>query len=82
MLTEATISRHTRTLVTLGLLTKEKDITNKKSYNLKLTSAGVNAFTRAKKVIMKELDVSFSHITQVDKKIIMSNFTKSTSLLQ
>lgn len=80
-LTEATVSRHITTLVAMGLLSKEKDSHNKKTYNVSLTTAGTKAFTSAKKIIMKELDTLFEHISEKDKAVLIKNFTATITLL-
>lgn len=80
-LTEATVSRHITTLVAMGLLLKEKDPHNKKAYNISITSQGATAFTHAKKIIMKELDTLFSHISDKDKAVLIKNFTATITLL-
>lgn len=82
MLTEATVSRHIRTLVAMGLLSKEQDASNKKSYNVSLTSKGLKASRDAKDVIMKELDALFSHISEKEKAALIKNFTTTITLLQ
>ena len=70
------------TLVAMGLLSKEKNLKNKKTYNLSLTKEGTQAFLNAKKLIMKELDALFLHITDKDKAVMIKNFTTTISLLQ
>lgn len=80
-LTEATVSRHITTLVAMGLLSKEKDSHNKKTYNVAITKEGVKAFTRAKKIIMQELDALFAHISEKDKAVLIKNFTATIALL-
>jgi DNA-binding MarR family transcriptional regulator len=82
MLTEATVSRHITALVGMKLLSKKKHPKNKKSYNLALTTQGTKTFLSAKKIIMKELDVLFSHITEKDREIIIKNFITTLSTLQ
>ena len=82
MLTEATISRHTRILVAKKFLTKKKDTYSKKSFNLMLTPLGKKVFENAKKIIMKELIKYFSHINESDKKMIIKHFTTTLSFLQ
>ena len=81
MLTEATVSRHIGILVAKGFLTKEKDLLNKKSYNLAITSEGGKVFLKTKKIITRELDSYFSHISKNNKDIIMSTFTTTIELL-
>lgn len=81
-LTEATVSRHITTLVTMKLLDKHKSSTNKKSYRLTLTKEGLQAFKNAKKIIMDELNATFSHISDKDREIITQNFITTTELLQ
>jgi DNA-binding MarR family transcriptional regulator len=80
-LTEATISRHITTLVAMGLLSKEKDPHNNKAYNISITQEGVISFSQAKKIIMKELDALFSHISDKDKAVLIKNFSETISLL-
>jgi DNA-binding MarR family transcriptional regulator len=80
-LTEATVSRHITTLVAIGLLSKEKDVYNKKTYNISITPQGATAYKDAKKIIMKELDSLFSHISDTDKAVLIKNFTTTISLL-
>lgn len=82
MLTEATVSRHISTLVTMKLLSKEKDAANKKSFNLVLTPHGAATFMEAKTIIMRELEVIFSHISEKDREIILNNFRSTLTLLQ
>lgn len=82
LLTEATISRHIRTLVDKKLLQKEKDLYNKKIYNISLTNEGLREYTNAKTTIMNELNILFSHISEKDKQIIVSNFTSTLDTLQ
>jgi DNA-binding MarR family transcriptional regulator len=82
MLTEATVSRHVKTLVTKGLLTKEKDTYNRKTNNLKVTLAGKRIFERTKKIVMSEVDAKFAHINEKNKKIIISSCLKTIALLQ
>mgnify|MGYP003441389293 CR=1 FL=1 len=81
MLTEATVSRHITTLVTKKLLTKVKDIANKKSYRLSLTPLGSKVYTDTKNIITNELDIYLSTISESHKKIIITNLTKITTLL-
>lgn len=81
MLTEATVSRHIRILVAKKFLYKQKDSDNKKSYNLTLTAEGNAAYISAKKIIMQELDTSFAHIQDSEKKIIINTFTTTIHLL-
>lgn len=81
MLTEATVSRHIRILVAKKFLHKEREGADKKSYKLSLSPLGKKVFTRAKKIIKKELDICFAHVSDRDREIIISNFTKSISIL-
>ena len=81
MLTEATVSRHIGILVAKGYLTKEKDVLNKKSYNLAITRDGNKVFLKTKKIITRKLDSYFSHISKNNKDIIMSTFTTTIEIL-
>ena len=81
MLTEATVSRHIRVLVAMKLLDKQKDVSNKKSYELTLTPKGKESFSKAKALIMKELEELFSHIPKKDKRIISEHFATTIKLL-
>ena len=81
MLTEATISRHISKLVEKKYLFKKKDLHNKKTYNLSISPLGRKAFVRAKKLIDDELVVCFSHVSEKDRETIITNFTKTISIL-
>jgi DNA-binding MarR family transcriptional regulator len=82
MLTEATVSRHIKTLVAKGLLTKEKDSYNKKTNNLKVTLEGKRVFERTKKIVTAEIDAKFAHVNEKNKRIIISSCLKTVALLQ
>ncbi len=81
-LTEATVSRHITTLVNKNFLIKERVPSNKKSYQLTLTPLGIKAYTKAKKLVTKELDSYFSVLEEKDKKMIVRHFTTVTTSLQ
>lgn len=82
MLREATVSRHIRTLVAKKLLSKKQDTDNKKSYNISLTHQGTLSVLTAKDIIMKELDILFSHINKKEKTILLENLKATIILLQ
>lgn len=81
MLTEATVSRHVKTLVEKGLVSKEKDVHNKKIYTLTLTKSGVHACDKAFAAVNKELEASFVKIPQKDKHHIITLFSQTLSFL-
>lgn len=76
MLTEATVSRHIGALVAKGLLLKEKNSKNKKSYNLTLTPLGRKTFIQVQNIITEELDMRFKDVSPSHKKVIIENFKK------
>jgi DNA-binding MarR family transcriptional regulator len=80
--TEATVSRHITSLVAKGLLSKEKDPTNKKTFTLLLTNKGQKAFSKAKTIAMQELDNAFITIKDSDKKRIIKIFSQTITSLQ
>ncbi|MCF7843829.1 MarR family transcriptional regulator [Candidatus Gracilibacteria bacterium] len=73
-LTEATISRHITTLVSLGYLSKKENDENRRKYHVSITKKGITAFRRAEKIINDELVTIFESITEKDKKNITKNF--------
>jgi DNA-binding MarR family transcriptional regulator len=81
LLTEATVSRHIQTLVRMEFLTKKQDSSNKKAYNLNLTPSGQEKFLHAKKLVLQELDKTFSSIGDKDKRSIVTHFTKIIGVL-
>lgn len=81
MLTEATVSRHIKTLVEKKLIAKEKDTHNKKIFTLSLTEKGVEACHAAFLVVNKELEASFIHISQKDKHHVITLFSQTLAFL-
>ncbi len=74
-MTEATISRHIKTLFEAGLLIKEESPANKKIKILKLTDQGANVFKKAEKIIQKELDTIFSPLGPKEQTNLSKNFS-------
>ena len=73
-LTEATVSRHISTLVSLGLLSRTNDEDNRRKHIIKITTKGKKIFENSKKIIDKELNSIFSIIKEKDRENIIKNF--------
>ena len=80
-LTEATVSRHITTLVSLGYLSKEENKENRRKHRITITKKGMNAFRKAETIIDKELLTIFSTISENDRSNIMKNFNNTITLL-
>lgn len=80
-LTEATVSRHVSTLVSLGLLSRMDDKDNRRKHIIKITTKGKKIFDIAQSVIDKELKSIFSAIKEKDRESIMKNFSGVLSVL-
>lgn len=74
-ITEATVSRHISTLVEQGYLSRSEDAKNRRKYIIEITKKGNLAFKKAAEIVHKELDATFSSITEKDRKNIMKNFS-------
>lgn len=80
-LTEATVSRHITTLVSLGFLSKEENKENRRKHRITITKKGLTAFQKAEQIIDKELLTIFGSISEKDKTNIMNNFNNTITLL-
>jgi DNA-binding MarR family transcriptional regulator len=80
-LTEATVSRHITTLVSLGFLSKEENNENRRKFQITITRKGVLAFKKAEEILDRELVNIFSEINEKDSNHIMKNFNKVITLL-
>jgi DNA-binding MarR family transcriptional regulator len=80
-LTEATVSRHISSLVTLGYLAKKEDKDNRRKHIISITKKGEQEFKKAQDLIDKELQEIFKVIEQKDRSSIMKNFTNVLSSL-
>jgi DNA-binding MarR family transcriptional regulator len=80
-LTEATVSRHITTLVSLGHLSKEENKENRRKHRITITKKGLTAFQKAENIIDKELLTIFSTISEKDRTNIMKNFNNTLTLL-
>ena len=80
-LTEATVSRHITTLVSLGYLSKEENKENRRKFRITITKKGVTAFKKAEIILDKELIRIFSIINEKDSNQIMKNLNKVSALL-
>jgi DNA-binding MarR family transcriptional regulator len=79
-LTEATVSRHIASLVSLGYILRSEDASNRRRHILSLTTKGNNAFQKAKAIIDQELSTLFSVVKESERNTIMKLF--STVLTQ
>ena len=75
-LTEATVSRHISTLVSLNYITRVEDKENRRKHVIKVTPKGTKVFTQAKTLIDKELQEIFGVIREKDRASIMKNFSE------
>jgi DNA-binding MarR family transcriptional regulator len=73
-LTEATVSRHISTLVSLGYLSRKEDTENRRKHKITITKKGFTVFKKAETVIDKELVTIFKDINEKERKSIMKNF--------
>lgn len=80
-LTEAAVSRHMNTLVTLGYVLKKEDKTNRRKHSITITKKGEQEFQKASLLIDKELQEIFTVINQKDRTLITKNFTLVLSSL-
>lgn len=80
-LTEATVSRHVSTLVSLGLLSRTDDKENRRKHIIQITTKGKKVFESAQKIIDKELNSIFSVIKEKDRENIIKNFNGVLSAL-
>ena len=80
-LTEATVSRHVSTLVSLGLLSRTDDKENRRKHIINITTKGKKVFESAQKIIDKELNSIFPAIKEKDRESIMKNFNGVLSIL-
>ncbi|MEI6810658.1 MAG: MarR family winged helix-turn-helix transcriptional regulator [Candidatus Nomurabacteria bacterium] len=80
-LTEATVSRHVSTLVSLGLLSRNDDKENRRKHIINITTKGKKVFESAQKIIDEELNSIFSVIKEKDRESIMKNFGGVLSVL-
>ncbi len=81
-MTEATISRHIKSLEKSGLLLKAPSLVHKKLKLLSLSPDGKLAFTKTEQIIKRELDAIFGTLTNSDKKDLSKYFDRLlTSLL-
>lgn len=73
-LTEATVSRHISSLVSMKYLSRKEDTKNRRKHIISITDKGHTAFKEAQTIIDKELHNIFSSIKQGDRASIMRNF--------
>lgn len=74
-LTEATVSRHISTLVSIGYLSRKEDKENRRKHRIMITKKGISVFKKAEQIIDKELELIFKNIQEPDRKNIMKNFS-------
>jgi DNA-binding MarR family transcriptional regulator len=73
-LTEATVSRHIASLVSLGYILRTEDQSNRRRHILSLTQKGNTAFQKAKTLIDLELSTLFSVVKESERNTIMKLF--------
>jgi DNA-binding MarR family transcriptional regulator len=73
-LTEATVSRHITTLVSLGYLSKEENKENRRKFRIAITKKGITAFKKAEIILDRELTTIFSSVSKKDTEYITKIF--------
>jgi DNA-binding MarR family transcriptional regulator len=73
-LTEATVSRHISSLVSMKYLVRKEDTKNRRKHIITITEKGRTAFAEAQALIDTELHDIFSVIKQGDRSSMMKNF--------
>jgi DNA-binding MarR family transcriptional regulator len=74
-MTEATVSRHLKTLEKEGLILKERDESNKKVKLLLITNKGKQTLFRAENLVLQEVKSLFSCFNQTEKNTITHHCT-------
>ena len=80
-LTEATVSRHISSLVSMKYLSRKEDTENRRKHIISITDKGLVAFKEAQVLIDKELRDIFSTIKQIDRVRMVKNFDHVISSL-
>lgn len=80
-MTEATVSRHIKTLEKDGLVEKITDSENKKAKHLQLTGRGEDLQKKAETLVARELESVFSCLSEGDRHFIFTRFSKLNSHL-
>ena len=80
-ITEATVSKHITTLVSLGFLSKEENKQNRRKFSITITKKGITVFRKAEEDIEKELHTILSKIPENKMKSITTLLHKVTTSL-
>jgi DNA-binding MarR family transcriptional regulator len=80
-LTEATVSRHVKTLTALGYLEHHVDPSNKRKHLLLLTKKGETEFREAQQIIEQTLKAVFEGIPEKDRSLITGTFDRVVETL-
>lgn len=80
-LTEATVSRHMRTLTEDHLVTRKEDPDNRRKHILTMTVRGHKEFTKAQNVIELALDEAFLNISPKERIVVTRVFDQVTAHL-
>lgn len=81
-ITEATVSRHIKTLETLSYIKKLINKKNKKERGIVLTKEGEDAHKQAGRIINKELEIIFKTLSSSNKATLLDSFQTIISSLQ
>lgn len=74
-LTEATVSRHITTLVSLNYLSKEENKENRRKSRITITKKGITAFKKAEAILNRELTTIFITVSEKDLKQVTKVFS-------
>jgi DNA-binding MarR family transcriptional regulator len=80
-LTEATVSRHVRTLIAGGLLTKKVNPKSKREFILSITTKGRREMERVRDVVEREIESIVSPLRTSDRDALMQAMSSLLSSL-
>lgn len=81
-LTEATVSRHVRTLIASGLLVKKSNPKSRREFVLSITSKGREEIERVRAIVDREFQSIVSPLCSADRSTLLSAMTSLLSSLQ
>lgn len=81
-LTEATVSRHVRTLIASGLLAKKSNPKSRREFVLSITPKGRKEMGRVRAIVDREFEDIVSPLCPTDRSALMSAISSLLSSLQ